>query len=182
MLTKLEDKQAIVVVLLVVIAIGAWMIFGNSQDDSPSVIDQTPASTIEHTEIGYGLPESIPVRLRIPAIYVDAGFVELGLNADKTIEVPKSYEEVGWYTYGPTPGEMGPAIILGHVDSYKGPAVFFGLGGLKVGDTIEIERADGKTAIFGVDKLERYERSDFPRALVYGDLDYAGLRLITSII
>jgi len=125
------------------------------------------------------LNESDPVRLRIPSINVVASFVELGLAPDNEIEVPDTYTEVGWYVYGPTPGELGPAVVLGHVDSYKGPAIFFSLGQLNPGDTIEVERADGSVALFRVDKLERYSQSSFPTALVYGDIGYAGLRLIT---
>lgn len=135
---------------------------------------------LQPTVTGKILSESAPVRLRIPAIKVDASFVELGLDAKNEIEIPKSYTEVGWYVHGPTPGELGPAIVLGHVDSRLiGAAVFFYLGQLEPGDTIEIERKDGTTAIFRVDKLERYSQSDFPTELVYGNIDHAGLRLIT---
>ena len=126
------------------------------------------------------LSESAPTRLRIPTIKIDASFVELGLAADNTIQVPKSFTEVGWYTHGPTPGELGPAIVLGHVDSrLLGPAVFFYLGQLKPGDMVEIDREDGSTAVFRVDKLEKYSQDDFPAELVYGNIDHAGLRLIT---
>lgn len=129
---------------------------------------------------GQILSKSVPTRLRIPAIKVDASFVELGLAADKTIEVPKSFTEVGWYIHGPTPGELGPAIVLGHVDSrVLGAAVFFYLGQLKPGDTIEIDRKDGSTAVFRVDELDRYSQDDFPTDLVYGNINHAGLRLIT---
>lgn len=139
-----------------------------------------PKEKLQPVVTGQILPKSAPVRLRIPAIKVDASFVELGLDANNEIEIPKSYTEVGWYVHGPTPGELGPAIVLGHVDSrLLGPAVFFYLGQLKPGDTIEVEREDGTTAIFRVDKLERYSQSDFPTELVYGNIDHAGLRLIT---
>ncbi|MEX2054342.1 MAG: class F sortase [Candidatus Colwellbacteria bacterium] len=127
------------------------------------------------------LSESAPVRLQIPSIGVDASFVELGLAPNNEIEiaVPETYTEVGWYIHGPTPGELGPAVVLGHVNSYRGPAVFFSLGQLNPGDTIEIEREDGSLAVFRVDKLEGYPQSSFPTTLVYGDIEYAGLRLIT---
>jgi sortase (surface protein transpeptidase) len=139
-----------------------------------------PKEKLTPVTTGKILSESAPVRLRIPAIKVDASFVELGLNANKEIEVPKSFTEVGWYIHGPTPGELGPAIVLGHVDSrVLGAAVFYYLGQLKPGDTIEIDRKDGSTAIFRVDELERYSQSDFPTKLVYGNIDHAGLRLIT---
>ncbi len=121
-----------------------------------------------------------PLQLRIPKINVSATFEEpLGVTQSGEIETPESYETVAYYKYGPTPGEIGPAVVLGHVDSFEGPAVLFSLGQLKEEDTIEIERADGSVAIFAVERLERYEQVGFPTALVYGDLDYAGLRLIT---
>lgn len=138
-----------------------------------------PQNSLEPAVIGRTLPESTPVRLKIPKIKVDAGFVELGLNSNNEIEVPKSFDKVGWYINGPTPGELGPAVILGHVDSKLGPAVFFYLGQLEPGDIINVERKDGSTATFRVDKLERYAQDSFPTSLVYGDINHAGLRLIT---
>ncbi len=123
---------------------------------------------------------SAPVRLMIPKIALDATFVPpLGLNEDKTVSVPDSYTEVGWYTYGATPGEIGPAVILGHVDSYEGAAVFFSLGQLEEGDEVTVEREDGTTATFVVESKERVPQSDFPTEKVYGQIDYAGLRLVT---
>ena len=128
----------------------------------------------------YTLPEAEPVRLSIPALGIDTAFeAPLGLNEDNTIEVPNSFEAVGWYQYGPTPGELGPAVVLGHVDSYDGPAVFYSLGQLAPGDEIAIERQDGTTAVFTVTALERHEQSGFPTEKVYGDIDHAGLRLVT---
>ncbi|MCI0619893.1 class F sortase [Candidatus Wolfebacteria bacterium] len=129
--------------------------------------------------VGYTLSESAPVRLSIPKINVDAPFVSLGVDENREIEIPKGYEEVGWYEHGPTPGELGPAIVLGHVDSYEGAAVFYLLGQLEPGDVVDVTRANGTVAHFRVDKLERYLQTDFPTSLVYGDIDHAGLRLIT---
>jgi len=126
------------------------------------------------------MKKAIPKRLQIPAAAIDTTFEKsLGLDDNGAIEVPDSYDEVGWYEYGPTPGELGPAVILGHVDSYEGPAVFFRLGQVSVGDEIIIDRADGTIARFEVTALERHLQSGFPTALVYGDIDHAGLRLIT---
>lgn len=123
---------------------------------------------------------SIPVRLVIPKINLDTTFVEpLGLNSDQTVSVPNSYEEVGWYTNGATPGEVGPAVILGHVDSYQGPAIFYNLGKLEEGDEVEVTRADGTTAVFVVTTLERQPQTKFPTERVYGPIDFPGLRLVT---
>ncbi len=121
-----------------------------------------------------------PSRLRIPAVGIDAGFEgPLGLNQDETIEVPVSYEELGWYQYAPLPGDLGPAVILGHVDSYQGPAVFYDLRRTKPGDIIEIERVDGSVGQFEITELVTSQQSDFPTELVYGNIDHAGLRLVT---
>jgi len=128
------------------------------------------------------LPASVPVTLEIPRLKISTTFEgPLGLNPDGSIEVPESYEEIGWYSHGPTPGERGPAVVVGHVDSYKGPAVFFSLGQLKEGDDIFISREDGTTAHFQVTELGRYGQgqAEFPTAKVYSDLPFAGLRLIT---
>ena len=128
----------------------------------------------------YTLNRAIPINLRIPTISVDTTFSEpLGLNDDQTISVPKSYEEVGWYKLGASPGEMGTAAILGHVDSYQGPAVFFSLGQLAPGDSIFVTRADGTEAEFEVEYFERYKQDEFPTERVYTPTSYASLRLIT---
>lgn len=144
-------------------------------------------SSIESLEIfggtdesAYALSPSSPVSLLIPAINLEVDFeTPLGLNEDRTIEVPDSYEQVAWYKHSPTPGELGPSVVLGHVDSYKGPAVFFSLGKLTEGDEVFIKREDGTTATFTVRALERYAQDEFPREKVYGDIPYAGLRLVT---
>jgi len=164
---------------LALVILGGIIAFGGAQNKqsvaNPDISEDSLAPVIS----GHTLPESDPMRLRISKINVDASFVELGLSPNNEIEVPKSFERVGWYVHGPTPGELGPAVVLGHVDSYQGPAVLFYLGQLEPGDTIEIDREDGTTATFRVDKLERYPQSNFPTSLVYGDIDHAGLRLIT---
>ena len=128
---------------------------------------------------GAPLAESNPVRLRIPKMSVDTNFVFLGLLDNGEIAVPKGYTEVGWYANGPTPGEVGPAVVLGHVDSYEGPGVFISLGQLTEGDYVYVDRADGTTATFRVTVLERYNRNAFPTQQVYGDIDFSGIRLIT---
>ncbi len=130
--------------------------------------------------VGPVLPEAIPVSIRIPRLALETTFSEmLGLLATGEIAVPQDYDTVGWYGYGPTPGELGPAVVLGHVDSVSGPAVFFSLGQLEAGDEIFIDRSDGTTATFVVTELERPAQQAFPTARVYGDIDHAGLRLIT---
>lgn len=139
-----------------------------------------PEGKSDMTVSGPVMQESDPVKLRIPSINLDSDFSEpLGLEDGGEIEVPDDYTSVAYYKHGPTPGELGPAVILGHVDSVNGPAVFFSLGQLKEGDEIQVERADGSTATFAVTELERQTQTAFPTRKVYGDLDHAGLRLIT---
>ena len=124
--------------------------------------------------------ESFPTQLRIPSLSIETSFEDpLGVNENQEIEVPDSFDQVGWYQHGPTPGEQGPAVVLGHVDSREGPAVFFPLGQLNPGDSIFIDRDDETQLEFEVTALERYEQEGFPTDLVYGDIDHAGLRLVT---
>ncbi len=126
------------------------------------------------------LVSALPMTIRIPKISVEAVFEEpVGLESSGEIGTPEGYETVSYYKYGPMPGSLGPAVVLGHVDSYKGPAVFYSLGQLREGDEIFIDREDGETAVFKVTELVRAAQTDFPTAKVYGDLSYAGLRLIT---
>lgn len=123
---------------------------------------------------------SLPTKLRIPSANIEADFSEpLGVGSSYEIEVPDDYVSVGYYKHGPTPGEVGPAVVLGHVDSYEGPAVLYSLGQVEVGELIEIEREDGSIVVFVVEKLERHSQDGFPTEKVYSDLDYAGLRVIT---
>jgi sortase (surface protein transpeptidase) len=126
------------------------------------------------------LSRSVPATLTIPKLNLTASFEEpLGLYEDKTVEVPESYEKVGWYQYGATPGERGSAVVLGHVDSVKGPAVFYSLPRLEVGDRIEVVREDSLKAVFVVEDMKRYAQDTFPSELVYGKTEKPTLRLVT---
>lgn len=128
------------------------------------------------------LPAAAPVFLDVKAIGVHSRLHDLGLDPTGAIEAPSGarYDEAGWYRYSPTPGSLGPSIILGHVDSASnGPSVFFRLGELVRGDRISVTRTDGSIARFTVQSVARYAKDDFPTERVYGDLDHAGLRLIT---
>lgn len=124
------------------------------------------------------LARSTPVRIRIAAIGVDSALMDLGLRADGSLEVPPSGFPAGWYTRGPTPGELGPAIIAGHID-WKGPGVFYNLHNLKPGDQVVVTRADASKPTFRITRVANYPKDQFPTKLVYGNIDHAGLRLIT---
>lgn len=125
------------------------------------------------------LTRSRPTRVRIPAIAVDSELVGLGLRHDGRMEVPPGAFPAGWYTGAPTPGELGPAILAGHVDHGGTAGVFYRLRELEPGDTVEVVRQDGSTALFRVTRVEQHRKDAFPTAAVYGDIDHAGLRLIT---
>lgn len=122
---------------------------------------------------------ALPVHLRIPAIGVSTPLVKLGRLADGSLEVPKAWGTAGWYDQGPRPGQPGPAVILGHVDSKSGPAVFYQLQTLRPGDTVRVGLADGRTLTFRVQRLQRYPKDQFPTEAVYFPTLDRELRLIT---
>ena len=124
------------------------------------------------------MARSVPVRLQIAAIGVDTPLMALGLRDDGTMEVPPGRFPAGWYTGAPTPGELGPAVIAGHVD-LKGPGVFLRLHALTPGAEVTLTREDGSKPVFRVTRVEQFRKDEFPSAVVYGDIDHAGLRLIT---
>jgi len=129
-----------------------------------------------------GLPRSIPVYLDIPAVDIHTPLTQLGLNADGTMAMPAPTRSgaAGWYRYLATPGEIGTAVIVGHVDSARfGRAVFFRLGQLRPGDAVAVRRADGGTVQFIVSAAVRYAKSRFPADAVYAQAPYPALRLIT---
>lgn len=128
------------------------------------------------------LGESKPTRITIPKIDVSAPVEGFGLLPDgRVAEPPLSRPNLaGWYSEGVTPGEAGPAVILGHVDANKKPAVFYRLKELTKGDKIQIAREDGSTVTFAVTELKRVDKNAFPHKQVFGEqLDHAALRLVT---
>jgi hypothetical protein len=120
-----------------------------------------------------------PVRVRVPSAGVDAALMGIDLDAAGTLVPPADDSVAGWYRAGPAPGEIGPAVLTGHVDSAAGPAVFFRLRDVAVGDAVLVERADGTTARFTVTRVARYPKDAFPAAAVYAPTPGAELRLIT---
>jgi sortase family protein len=120
-----------------------------------------------------------PVRLTIPAIGVRTRLIRLGLTKAGTLQVPASYQIAGWYDRSPRPGATGSAIIAGHIDSYRGPGVFFRLAGLHRGDRAYVRRADGSLVVFRVTAVRLYRKDSFPTATVYGPAAGPQLRLIT---
>lgn len=149
-----------------------------SSSSTTATASASPTSTASATV----LPESLPLGVRIPTIGTDSELLHLGLQANGSLEVPPTGpgSPAAWYDKSPTPGELGPAILLGHVNENDGSdGVFAGLRDLQPGDEIEIPRQDGTTAVFAVDRGEAYSKDDFATDKVYGDTDDAQLRLIT---
>ncbi len=125
------------------------------------------------------MARSTPVRVQIPAIGVDSTLMQLGLQADGSLQVPPVGFPAGWYTGAPTPGELGPAILAGHVDWGGHPGVFYHLRDLQPDAEVTITRQDGTAAVFRVTHVNQYPKDQFPTQVVYGDIDHPGLRLIT---
>ena len=122
---------------------------------------------------------SPPVRLRVPAIGVETRLLRLGLEPDRSMEAPGDFDLAGWFAEGPAPGQPGPAVIAGHVDSRTGPAVFYRLRELRAGDLVEVTRADGTRLRFVVDTTRSFPKDRFPTAVVFGPTPAAELRLVT---
>jgi hypothetical protein len=127
------------------------------------------------------LDRSDPTHLSIARVGIFTDLMELGLNPDRTLEVPPDTEDApaGWYRNLASPGENGPAVIVGHLDSPDDKGVFFNLGAVREGDTIVVERRDGSTATFTVDLVASFAGRAFPTAGVYGSTAHPGLRLVT---
>ncbi|MGP9020959.1 class F sortase [Streptomyces sp. BR1] len=130
---------------------------------------------------GDALAPSEPVRIRIPAIRVDAPVLPLGLAGDGSLAVPPpgKSDSAGWYKDGTAPGAVGTAVMAGHVDDARGPAVFYALGVLKKGARVEVVRRDRGTAVFTVDAVEVFGNDGFPNRRVYGAVGRPELRVIT---
>ena len=127
------------------------------------------------------LEPSRPVSLTIPAIKVSAPIMLVGLASDGTVAVPplERHNEAGWFDEGPTPGQFGPALIVGHADTRTGPSVFHDLDKLKPGQKIEVLRRDNRVAVFTINSVERYGKTKLPVNRVYGDYSRPQLRLMT---
>jgi hypothetical protein len=168
------------VLAVVVITVGSSNLFGASALRSPGSANITTpkVSTSAPAPIAHHLVRSIPIRLRIPSIGVNSKLMKLGLLKDGSLQVPPSAFPAGWYVGSPTPGQLGPAVIAGHID-WQGPAVFYHLSHLRIGAKVIVDRADGTTATFVVTRIASFLKSNFPTSAVYGNLNYAGLRLIT---
>ena len=139
---------------------------------SSSAVDATPAKP-------KSMPKSTPLRFRAPSVNIDAPLIPVGLGSDGAIAMPDAFDVAGWYANAPTPGELGPSVIVGHVDQVGGIAIFWRIRYLQPGDTVYVDREDGPTAAFKVNDIENYSQDDFPTNLVYGNTEFASIRVIT---
>jgi hypothetical protein len=173
---RLAAPVVLLLVLLTVCACGS-----NSPADPSTSIRLSPKAVAGDRSAKRVRPRRVarPRRIEIPAIGMSAPVVPIGLNSDRTIAVPKDFNEAGWYRHGPRPGQLGPAVIVGHVDSKTGPAVFYRLRELKRGNRIVIRGAHRKPVRFRVNGLERWPKAGFPTRRVYGRTRGSVLRLVT---
>ncbi|GAB2920564.1 class F sortase [Streptomyces heilongjiangensis] len=139
----------------------------------------TPHGTF--TNVPDPLPYAMVERVRIPSIQVDAPVVPVGLDAQGWVDAPPAEDPnlAGWFTGAVSPGEKGTAVVVGHVDNNQGPAVFYGLGALKKGSRVEVQRGDAKTAVFEIYGIEVFAKNNFPGDRVYGNSGIPELRVIT---
>jgi Sortase domain len=155
---------------------------GVSRTDAPAGPDR-PATALDavrdfRSVRGYRATP-LPVRLQIPRIGVSTALERLGRAPDRTVEVPSTWGVAGWYDEGPRPGDPGSAVVLGHVDSKDGPAVFYRLRELRRGDRVEVVRADRSRIRFVVDRVDHYDKQAFPTDDVYYPTLTPMLRLVT---
>lgn len=147
----------------------------------PQVSARVPPMPVSATTVPTPavVARSVPVAIRIPAIGLAVSLTQLGLNANGSVAVPTSVQVPGWFSPGPSPGQTGSAVILGHVDSYKGPGVFFQLRTLQPGNQIQVNLADGVIATFKVTSVVEYQKTAFPDQKVYGSNGSSELQLVT---
>jgi sortase (surface protein transpeptidase) len=132
-----------------------------------------------HPALAASRSAGVPVALAIPAIGVHSALQPLARTPDGTLQQPSQWQEAGWYADGIRPGDVGPAVIAGHVDSINGPAIFYRLRELRPGDLVDIRDQDGATLHFIVDSIQAYPKATFPTLTVYGPTALPELRLIT---
>jgi sortase (surface protein transpeptidase) len=146
---------------------------------SPSITARAAAVPTPRVATALTTARSVPLTLSIPAIGVSVPVGTLGLDPDGTVQVPSGTQQPGWFDLGPTPGQLGSAVLLGHVDSYLGPGVFFELRTLAAGDQVDVGLSDGVTAQFTVNAVAQYSKQQFPSQRVYGSDGSSELQLVT---
>jgi len=173
---------------LTVAAVVCLLVWGASQpSDSDAGESPVPESSTATTAVAAPVaqtpavetPPARPVLLSIPSIGVRTHLTRLGLQKDGTVEVPSDPALAGWFQRGPPPGAAGSSVILGHVDSTSGPAVFYRLRELQPGERIAVRLDDASTVYFRVHSVTTYANEDFPAQKVYGRQGRSVLNLVT---
>lgn len=167
---------------LILIAISATIFFSHQVAASlrpAPAIKSNPVQQAKPVQPSKGLTASQPVNLQIDAIGLNSPLQSVGLDTTGAIEVPATPNTAGWYSASRTPGEVGPAIIVGHLDNADGPALFWRLHELQPGVKIAVARQDGHTAFFTVTEIGQYTSDNYPVDKIYGATSTAELRLIT---
>jgi sortase (surface protein transpeptidase) len=166
----------------VAFAVAATALAGTLTTSDPRVVVLSHTVAMPKLALSKKAPtivRSRPLTLIIPSLKINTVVGILGLQADHQVMVPTNTHIVGWYDDGPTPGEVGSAVILGHVDSFAGPGTFFYIKNLRTGDSITVKLADGVITHFVVTKVVEYSKTAFPDKLVYGSHGTRSLQLVT---
>jgi sortase (surface protein transpeptidase) len=185
-MTRGRHRFAAAVAALTLLLVGCSASGARQAEPAPAASSQTPKQAPSGVEAARGFRSArgyqatpVPVRVDIPRIRVSSSLGRLGREPDGTVAVPRRFDVAGWYALGTRPGDPGSAVILGHVDSTSGPAVFFRLRELRRGDEIRVGRADGSSLRFVVERTEQYDKQRFPTDDVYYPTLTPGLRLVT---
>ena len=185
------ELRTILIVGLVMVAIGAFVVahaLGGGSKLPPAAAQEIPKTVStavpfapNPASVAAPLPASSPMTIEITVIKVNAPVTRLDLNANGTIQVPplSDHNLAGWYDRSVMPGARGTSVILGHVDDYAGASVFYNVKNLHKDDAIYVNRADGVTAEFAVDGVQKAAKTNFPTSDVYGNVPYPALRLVT---
>jgi hypothetical protein len=172
----------------VFVLVGAVLVANANSPRDPvrRVLTPVTSSTLTSTthqnsspKVVRGLDRALPLRLIVPSLGISTSVGQLGLQANHQVQVPTNVHTVGWFRLGPSPGQVGSSVILGHVDSYLGPGVFFDIKTLPVGALIEVVLDNGVTGLFRVVNVVQYAKTNFPDALVYGASGARLLNLVT---
>ncbi len=187
-LVAVVSGAGIAVALTIVAVVGINSAAAGSGTASPATASATPTSNplfaggLQDPARGAAMTaraDATPTRVRIPAIGVDSGLEALGVDASGQLSPPVDYDSAGWFTDGVVPGQIGPAIIAGHIDSATGPAVFAGIASLAVGDQVLVDLSTGQTLTFVITGSEQSPKAAFPTSDVYSNVPRPELRLIT---
>ncbi len=165
--------------VIVVAGVAVWLAGDHGQGRPPGGDGQPLAAQEPASDVTAEQDAPDPTGVRIASLDLAVETIPLGLEDDGSLEVPEDPYIAGWWTGGPSPGERGPAVVVGHVDSHEGPGAFYELEGIREGERVSIDRDDGTAVHFRVERTERHPKHDFPTAAVYGETDAPTLRLVT---